>query len=227
MTFTLLEVESSDAESLVRNCEFPAMQDNPLQLIMFPHSNPESWEAEIKWMTNNLQSTLASEKSNFRQVCTEDGIVVGFAGWIIHNTSTTSRTRSSNKKDTNTCPSTLDMKAWLAVSKMLRAERERVLHGRDNIWRLTFMAVHPLYQRQGVGSILMRWACEEADRSQRDGFVLASQAAVKLYENFGFEKAGEVRSPKGIFQSMFRKANPTLAYKHPFGHHSTHTTPAS
>ncbi|KAJ5718535.1 acyl-CoA N-acyltransferase [Penicillium malachiteum] len=46
----------------------------------------------------------------------------------------TSCTRSGGKADTNTIPHTMDVKAWLGISKMLKAERERVLHGRDNIW---------------------------------------------------------------------------------------------
>ncbi|KAJ6024006.1 acyl-CoA N-acyltransferase [Penicillium herquei] len=211
MAFTLLEVESSDAESLVRECEFPAMQDNPLQLIMFPRSQPETWEAEIRWMINNLQDTLALERSTSRKVCTEDGIFVGFASWTIHNTGTP-RTRSTGKKDMNTNPNTLDVKAWLEVSKMLRLERERVLQDRDNIWRLTVLAVNPLYQRQGAGSRLMRWACEEADRNHRDGFVLASPAAVKLYENFGFEKEGEVKFEKGIFQIVLKLATDRVMF---------------
>ena len=68
------------------------------------------------------------------------------------------------------------------------------------------MAVKPAYQRRGVGSSLMEWVCGEADQAVRDTFVLASPAAVKLYENVGFEKVGEVETAKGTFQSMFRKA---------------------
>ncbi|KAJ5714564.1 acyl-CoA N-acyltransferase [Penicillium malachiteum] len=121
MTFTLLEVESSDDEPLVREYKYPAMQDNPLQLIMFPHSHSETRENEIRWIANNIRDTLASERSNFCKVCTEDGIIVGFAGWTIHNTESTSRTRSvGNLKYMNTDPNTLDMQAWLGISKMLR-----------------------------------------------------------------------------------------------------------
>lgn len=68
------------------------------------------------------------------------------------------------------------------------------------------MSVNPMYQRRGIGSMLMQWSCEEADRNQRDSFVMASPAAVKLYANLGFRKVGEVRSRHGTFQSMFRPA---------------------
>lgn len=52
----------------------------------------------------------------------------------------------------------------------------------------------------------MQLACEEADQDHRDGFVLASPAAVRLYEKFGFEKVGEVRTVRACFQSMLRRA---------------------
>lgn len=70
---------------------------------------------------------------------------------------------------------------------------------------LSVVAVNPAYQRQGIGSMLMRWACDEADRNGRDGYLLASPAGVRLYETFGFEKVGEVRTAKGSLHSMFRK----------------------
>lgn len=71
---------------------------------------------------------------------------------------------------------------------------------------LSVVAVDPAYQRQGIGSMLMRWACDEADRNGRDGYLLASPAGISLYETFGFEKVGEVRTAKGSLHSMFRKA---------------------
>ena len=70
---------------------------------------------------------------------------------------------------------------------------------------LMIISVDPAYQRQGVGSMLMQWGCDEADRYERDAFVLASPAAVRLYAKFGFEVVGEVRTKKGVFRSMFRK----------------------
>jgi predicted N-acetyltransferase YhbS len=71
---------------------------------------------------------------------------------------------------------------------------------------LTIVAVNPVYQRRGIGSMLMRWACEEADKAHRDGILLASPAGIQLYAKFGFEKVGEVRTAKGTLHSMFRKA---------------------
>jgi hypothetical protein len=137
MPFTLSHVQVTDADSLIRKCDFPAIQDNPLHLIMFPRSCPGTWESEIRWMVNNLKHTLETQRSNFRKVCAEDGTPVGFAGWTIEQREAPRdiESRSSQKQDVNPDPDTLDVDAWLDVSKMFRVERKRVLHGRKNIWR--------------------------------------------------------------------------------------------
>jgi hypothetical protein len=88
-------------------------------------------------MVNNLKHTLETQRSNFRKVCAEDGTPVGFAGWTIEQREAPRdiESRSSQKQDVNPDPDTLDVDAWLDVSKMFRVERKRVLHGRKNIWR--------------------------------------------------------------------------------------------
>ncbi|KAI0002642.1 hypothetical protein F4779DRAFT_603359 [Xylariaceae sp. FL0662B] len=186
MSFTLSHVQVADADILIRKCDFPAIQDNPLHRIMFPRSRPDTWESEMRWMVNNLKHTLEKEQSNFRKVCSEDGTPIGFAGWTLEQ-SKDSRViegaSNSQKQDDDVNipdPDSLDVEAWLDVSRMLKEERKRILHGRKNIWRLMIISVDPAYQRRGVGSMLMQWGCEAADRCERDAFVLASPAAVRL-----------------------------------------------
>ncbi|KAI1803918.1 acyl-CoA N-acyltransferase [Daldinia bambusicola] len=210
MKFTVSEVQVADAESLIRKCDFPAIQDDPLHRIMFPRSCPDTWESEIRWMVKNLKNTLEREWSNFRKICAEDGTPIGFSGWTLEQSDVPQviENQSSEQKDESAIPEpdTLDMHAWLDTSKMLREEKRRILHGRKNIWRLMIISVDPAYQRQGVGSMLMQWGCEEADRNERDAFVLASPAAVRLYAKFGFEVVGQVETKEGVLRSMFRKA---------------------
>ncbi|KAH8807628.1 acyl-CoA N-acyltransferase [Xylogone sp. PMI_703] len=208
MHLTIYPIQVQDADTLIRKCEFPAIQANPLHLIRFPRSFPEARESEIQWMVNNLKNTLEKDRHNFRKICADDGTPVGFAGWTVVQDEASMNQRHVGNQDQNfnPDPETLDVDAWLEVSKMLREERNRVLYGLKNAWRLITISVNQDYQHQGIGSMLMKWGCEEADRNQRDSFVMASPAAVKLYTKFGFKKAGEVRTEKGVFQSMFRKA---------------------
>jgi hypothetical protein len=148
MRFTLSTVDADDAELLVRKCDFPAMRDNPLHLLMFPHSSQDTEEEEIRWTVEGLQDTLRIRPADFRKICLEDGTPVGFAGWSLEQTTPEEGTNNSGdvlteqEKEPNKCrrhdywhPKTLDVKTWVQVSKMFRREKIRVLHNRKNIWR--------------------------------------------------------------------------------------------
>lgn len=57
---------------------------------------------------------------------------------------------------------------------------------------ITFMAVDPDHQRQGVGSMLINMFCHYVDGIALDAFVMSSPAGVRLYSKFGFEAVGSV-----------------------------------
>jgi ribosomal protein S18 acetylase RimI-like enzyme len=71
------------------------------------------------------------------------------------------------------------------------------------------ISVDPAYQRQGIGSMLLQWGCEEADGHGRDSFLIASPAGIQLYTNFGFKVVREIHTMWGTFTSMFREARKT------------------
>lgn len=66
------------------------------------------------------------------------------------------------------------------------------------------ISVHPIYQRQGIGSMLLEWGCRDADNHHRDCFVMASPAGIPLYTKFDFKVVGQVYTSKGTFVSMLR-----------------------
>jgi predicted N-acetyltransferase YhbS len=72
------------------------------------------------------------------------------------------------------------------------------------------MSIRPEYQRRGLGSILMQHVCEDMDRHNRYGYVLASPAGVRLYSKFGFEAVGQVDTPYGPITSMLRGRVPLV-----------------
>lgn len=146
MRFTLCTVDADDAELLVRKCDFPAMQDNPLHLIMFPNSCKETEEEIMKWTVEALRETLITQPAGFRKICLEDGTPVGFLGWNLEQTTPKGGTSNSGnvskerRKPNNYPkrdywhPNTLDVEAWLGVSRLLRKEKIKVLCNRKNIW---------------------------------------------------------------------------------------------
>lgn len=66
------------------------------------------------------------------------------------------------------------------------------------------MSVSPKHQRQGLGSALLRSACQEIDKLEMHAFVMSSPAGVVLYQKFGFEILGNVETKTGAFTSMMR-----------------------
>ena len=69
------------------------------------------------------------------------------------------------------------------------------------------ISVNPLYQRKGIGSLLMQWGCNEADRKKLDSYVLASPVGTLLYRKSGFENVGQICVQGVTFTSMLRKAS--------------------
>lgn len=81
------------------------------------------------------------------------------------------------------------------------------LYSKVIITGLTMLSVDPRYQRQGIGSMLLKWGCEEADAHGRGSFLMASPAGMALYTKFGFKAVGDVHTSTGTFTSVFREAN--------------------
>lgn len=135
MQYQLSDVGIDDADALVRQCQFPAMLQDPLRKIMFPEGNVgSSDEEEIRWTVEHLRESLGNKACFFRKV-TFGSSCVGFAIWTFESGSEETRQKAtSNKKRKCWNPAALDLEAWNQVSKRLREERLRVLLGKPNIW---------------------------------------------------------------------------------------------
>lgn len=148
MAFSLSPVKSEDVSVLVRRVEFPAHLDSPLRRFMFPLSTEQQWdcnEDEIKWAIDGIHEAICRENESLYKACGADGLPVGLIGWttcsgvfskgmingqnfIQDDSIINSEERQSRKMghhDSWTPPS-LDVPSWLGISKLLRAERQRV-----------------------------------------------------------------------------------------------------
>ncbi|KAJ5677528.1 uncharacterized protein N7477_003161 [Penicillium maclennaniae] len=227
MESSLSPVKPEDVDALVRKVEFPADLDNLLRRLMFPRST-EQWdykENKIKWAIDGIYEAIDQENEMLYKACGTDGLPVGLIGWTTSLDAPSKKTtdgencvlydseinigerrrRKARHRDFWTPPS-LDVPSWLDVSRLLRAERQRVLqnwHG-NGICRIIFMAVDPDHQRQGVGSTLLKMFCDFVDTNALDVFVLSSPAGIQLYSKFGFKAVGVVETTKGSFTSMLR-----------------------
>ncbi|CZT51423.1 uncharacterized protein RSE6_12568 [Rhynchosporium secalis] len=189
MQYQLSDVQHSDAEVLVRQCEIPANRRDPLQTIMFPNANTRLSEEDEEIVMLGLD------------------FYVGYAVWSLeYGSQGMKKAPAPDMRCESWNPATLDTRAWAEVSDRLREERKRVLHGQQTIWRLTSIQVVPEHQRKGIGSMLMQWGCDKADLNRWNSFVMAYPAGVPLYHKFGFKQTGQVWTELGIFKSMFRES---------------------
>jgi hypothetical protein len=138
MEYQLSDICPSDADMLIRQCEFPAMRRDPLRKIMFPKANAntsEEDEEEVRWTIEGLQESLENESCYFRKVTFGSGCYAGFAVWSLDSGGEgTTQKATSNKRRESWNPVSLDVRAWNEISKRLREERLKALHGQQNIW---------------------------------------------------------------------------------------------
>jgi [ribosomal protein S18]-alanine N-acetyltransferase len=67
----------------------------------------------------------------------------------------------------------------------------------DTVWHLMNVAVEPSRQRQGIASALLERLFEQADRPNEQYTLevrTSNEAAIRLYERFGFRAAGRRRA---------------------------------
>lgn len=55
--------------------------------------------------------------------------------------------------------------------------------------------VHPRYQNQGIGSLLVKWGLDQASKSGAPVWLEATPQGRRLYEKHGFELVDELFVP--------------------------------
>jgi hypothetical protein len=114
---------------------------------MFPQSDKltdTQKEEMIRWYVEMIKDAVEERRESHLKACTVDGTPVGFCGWTIiernrdHHVDAidcpaNEQPKKEKRKKVSWQPETLDIDSWIAVSKALRTERERVLKDLDNI----------------------------------------------------------------------------------------------
>lgn len=57
---------------------------------------------------------------------------------------------------------------------------------------MAMLAVRPSYQRQGLGSMLLKPVLEQADKEGKKVYITGSLEGLGLYTKFGWREVGEV-----------------------------------
>lgn len=73
------------------------------------------------------------------------------------------------------------------------------LHKEQGKWKMIFgVETHPMYQKMGYATILLKKVIEETQNMNREGLVLTcKEQLIHFYERFGFENEGVSESAHG------------------------------
>jgi GNAT superfamily N-acetyltransferase len=69
---------------------------------------------------------------------------------------------------------------------------KEALLSRKEYMILSYLAVHPDYQRKGIATLLVSSGVKVAQNMKFDIFVRASDAGLKIYQKVGFQLLGQV-----------------------------------
>lgn len=206
MELSISPVKPEDVDMFIRKVNYPAQQDSPLYRLIFSKSKTEHQrEEEIKWTVDGLFEAVYANDEVLYKACMADGSPVGLIGWTTSPGAIDGAKPEAKHgtKKSSQISATMDVTTWVNISKTPREERQRVFRSREgreirrkstplcpefaheSLPGITFMAVDPDCQRQGIVSMLMELFCSEMDEQNSDAFVMSSPAGVPLYSKFG------------------------------------------
>lgn len=118
------------------------------------------------------------------------GKIVGFATWKLpfpgSGSDLSSREVGSGKETVLPNIPGVNMGLWKEMLEGFRGVRERDVE-RDKDMELSLFFVHPDYQHQGIGSLLLRWGIQKAEEMGAKIWLSSTAYAVVVYEKKGWK----------------------------------------
>ncbi|KAJ2983913.1 hypothetical protein NQ176_g343 [Zarea fungicola] len=184
MPFVTLPAHIADIEA-VYDVQFAAFVNEPIIDFLFPGGvdRPAHTKGSIAYWNHDTISYTT------KCVDTETGNIVGMATWEIY--------WKPGHEGTFKKP---DGIPWLEGEDKARCEAifnpmwdmRAELFGDSKYIYLASIAVHPDYQRRGIGGTLLDWGIDQADKLQVPIYTEASKDGFGLFIAYGFEKLDHV-----------------------------------
>ncbi|KAH7396941.1 acyl-CoA N-acyltransferase [Phaeosphaeria sp. MPI-PUGE-AT-0046c] len=183
MGFVVLPALLKDI-SAVYDTYFAAFQDHAVTKALFPSATAadmtDSASEFRKAHTAHIQAYWSTDATQYTVKCvdTENGEVVGMALWDIYLTPSEWRRGEIS---------------WLSGDERERAEKlvSPLWEAREKLWldeRYLYchvVAVHPRYQRRGIGQMLMEYGIGVARTAGLPVYIESSRDGTRLYEKTG------------------------------------------
>ncbi|KAF1831743.1 hypothetical protein BDW02DRAFT_571719 [Decorospora gaudefroyi] len=207
MGFVILPALVPDISS-VYDVYFAAFKDNPVTRALFPSATEtDLLDAKSEFRTGHTAHVSEYWKTSSTQytlkcVDTGTGQIVGMALWDVYITP------SDWKKGEI---------SWLQGDERERAEAlvNPLWDARERMWSnekylyCHVMAVHPSFQRRGVGELLFKFGINVSQEARLPIYIESSKEAVRLYEKMGCSrlKARPLRKREDLQSVKVNSAN--------------------
>ncbi|KAH8651241.1 acyl-CoA N-acyltransferase [Xylariales sp. PMI_506] len=171
---------------------FDVAADAIVRNILPPHLQPEGTserDTQIGWLTRRVTRSLGDPNAVLLVAQDETAKIVGCALWIAPHVEEIDKSRPPPA-----FPPNMNKEAMKELKTVLTSKAEAVFGevGSSVAWELDFLAVHPDYQRRGIGMALLRWGSERAKKESKDCYIVAAAAGRPLYLAGGFEEIGQL-----------------------------------
>ncbi|CAI6341701.1 unnamed protein product [Periconia digitata] len=198
VSIELQPVTAEDAEPLAILFERCFATDVLNLVAKPPHRiDPSHPLEEREWRI--LQYQLASQVPTSHLVKAIDvkngGKIIGAAGFFGPGGIQWSMKGSDGKGGNIDIPSHWDRNFRAFFDKCQEEARESVLRGNHHVWELVQLYVDPVYQRKGVGRMLVDWGLKQSDEDHCPTYVEASPDSKPFYEKKGFRVRAEAIIP--------------------------------
>jgi len=154
-------------------------------LAILWHREPS--EESFKLLAERRSSALKDKGSYvFKAVDTDaDNKIIGVANWHVHPEQRDSEELKKNFGQTLAIPE-VNAEARKAFMENINQSRAEIMGGAPVVM-LGTLTIRPEYQRKGVGTLLMKYGIEEADRLGIRSYLEASAAGKGLYLRYGYK----------------------------------------
>ncbi|KAJ5740136.1 acetyltransferase [Penicillium malachiteum] len=201
---SLHPISPSDVADLVR-VHSAAFKTDQFSNFMLDGKPPGTHES---LMERSIQTWISDPTSQLCKAVTEDGDIIGWACWLTKDKSQEKNEPARPVAQPN--PAHIDKPdpPTRVIGRQMRSDsmaKEAELMTEDKYLVLQAIVVHPDYQRQGIGAMLIQWGVDRAGKERLSCWCHASPAGFQLYFKQGFVEQGNDEYDLGNFgKYMFR-----------------------